>query len=302
MSLVERALKKMQEAGAVPPSTGAAPAAPGAPPATTAPGIPHAGPAAHAAPVERSSKVAVIDREALRAAELLPAPAEERRLSHQYRQIKRPLIANAFGRGVKQLPNGRAILVASALPGDGKTFTAINLSLSMALEQDISVLLVDADVAKIHLSRMLGVGGEPGLLDVLRNDQLDVESVVLRTDVPGLEILPAGHGSDNATELLASARMEAIVAQLTARDPNRIVLFDSPPLLLTSESRVLCSISGQVVLVVSASSTPQQAVFDAIQHIGSNPYIGLVLNQCAAEGSDNYYQYYGQREDAAPPQ
>lgn len=302
MSLVERALKKMQEAGAVPPSTGAAPAAPGTPPVTPAQGIPHAGPAAHAAPVERSSKVAVIDRDALRAAELLPAPAEERRLAHQYRQIKRPLIANAFGRGVKQLPNGRAILVASALPGDGKTFTAINLSLSMANEKDISVLLVDADVAKIHLSRMLGVGGEPGLLDVLRNDQLDVESVVLRTDVPGLEVLPAGHGSDNATELLASSRMEAIVAQLTARDPNRIVLFDSPPLLLTSESRVLCSISGQVVLVVSASSTPQQAVFEAIQHIGPNPYIGLVLNQCAAEGADTYYQYYGQREDAAPPQ
>lgn len=303
MSLVERALKKMQEAGAVPPSTGAAPATTGTP-ASPAPGTPHgvAAPAAPAAPVERSSRIAVIDREALRAAELLPAPTEERRLAHQYRQIKRPLIANAFGRGVKQLPNGRAILVASALPGDGKTFTAINLSLSMALEKDISVLLVDADVAKVHLSRMLGVGGEPGLLDVLRDDQLDVESVVLRTDVPGLEILPAGRGSDNATELLASSRMEAVVAQLTARDPNRIVLFDSPPLLLTSESRVLCSISGQVVLVVSASSTPQQAVFDAISHIGSNPYIGLVLNQCAEESSESYYQYYGQREDAAQPQ
>lgn len=299
MSLVERALKKMQEAGAVPPATGAAPAASGAA-ASPAPGIPHA-PSAAAAPVTRSSKITVIDRDALRAAELLPAPTEERRLAHQYRQIKRPLIANAFGRGVKQLPNGRAILVASALPGDGKTFTAVNLSLSLALEKDLSVLLVDADVAKIHLSRMLGVGGEPGLLDVLRNDQLDVESVVLRTDVPGLEILPAGHASDNATELLASSRMEAIVAQLTARDPNRIVLFDSPPLLLTSESRVLCSISGQVVLVVNASSTPQQAVFDAIQHIGPNPYVGLVLNNCAEESSESYYQYYGQREDAAPP-
>src|SRR5688572_96855 len=146
MSLVERALKKMQEAGATPPGTtppGAT--APGAttPPAGTTPAA-AAEPAAPRAPsAPRSSKVARIDREALRSAELLPAPDEERRLAHQYRQIKRPLLANAFGRGVKQLPQGRAILVASALPGDGKTFNAINLSLSMAAEKDITVLLVD---------------------------------------------------------------------------------------------------------------------------------------------------------------
>jgi exopolysaccharide/PEP-CTERM locus tyrosine autokinase len=301
MSLVERALKKLQETRPTPPASGPAAGSPAAP---LAPAAPAAGDAAppRAADIRRSSKVATLDREALRAAELLPAPAEERRLAHQYRQIKRPLIANAFGRGVKALPKGRAILVASALPGDGKTFTAINLSLSMANEKDISVLLVDADVAKVHLSRMLGVGGEPGLLDVLTDDQLDVESVILRTDVPGLEVLPAGRASDNATELLASSRMEAIVAQLTARDPNRIVLFDSPPLLLTSESRVLCAVSGQVVLVVSASSTPQQAVFDAIAHIGEDRYIGLVLNQCAQEGNDGYYQYYGREEaGTAPP-
>lgn len=298
MSLVERALKKMQESGATPPAS-----SPAVPPAASAPATPAAPaasgqPAPRTTPAARSSRIVSIDREALRAAELLPATSEERRLAHQYRQIKRPLLANAFGRGVKALAQGRAILVASALPGDGKTFNAINLSLSMALEKDISVLLVDADVAKVHLSRMLRVNDEPGLLDVLRDDKVDVESVILRTDVPGLEVLPAGRGSDNATELLASSRMESIVSQLTSRDSNRVVLFDSPPLLLTSESRVLCTVCGQVVLIVGADSTPQQAVLNAIAHIGEGRYIGLVLNQYGAEHDDNYYRYYGQYEDS----
>ena len=292
MSLVERALKKLQESRAGAPATGTAPASQGAP----------ARDAAHpVASGNRSATVARLDREALRAAELLPAPSEERRLAHEYRQIKRPLLANAFGRGVPQLPNGRVILVASALPGDGKTFTAINLALSMTLEKDLSVLLVDADVAKLHVTRMLDVAGEPGLLDVLRDEQLDVESVVMGTNVEGLEVLPAGRTSDTDTELLASSRMQTIVAQLTARDPNRIVLFDSPPLLLTSESRVLCGVAGQAVLVVSASSTPQQAVFDAIAHIGEGRYIGLVLNQSAHQAQGDYYDYYGQREDSGQP-
>jgi protein-tyrosine kinase len=292
MSLVERALKKLQESRTVAPATGTAPVPQGAPARDAAqPASGHIRPA----------RVVQLNREALRAAELLPAPAEERRLAHEYRQIKRPLIANAFGRGVPQIPNGRVILVASALPGDGKTFTAINLALSMTLEKDHSVLLVDADVAKMHVSRMLDVAGEPGLLDVLRDEQIDVESVVMRTDVDGLEIMPAGRTSETATELLASSRMQSIVAQLTARNPKRIVLFDSPPLLLTSESRVLCSVAGQAVLVVCASSTPQQAVFDAIAHIGEGRYIGLVLNQSAQHGQGGYYEYYGQREDSGQP-
>jgi len=250
----------------------------------------------------RSERIVHVDREALRAAELLPAVSEERRLAHEYRQIKRPLIANAFGRGVPQLPRGQVLLVASALPGDGKTFTSINLALSLALEKDVSVLLIDADVAKPHVSRMFNVTNEIGLLDVIRDQSIDIESVVLPTDVEGLEIMPAGIGSENATELLASSRMDAIVAQLTARDPNRIVLLDSPPLLLTSESRVLCSVAGQAVLVVSAGNTPQQAVLDAISHIGEGRFIGLVLNQCSSRHhTGGYYNYYGQREDSGQP-
>jgi protein-tyrosine kinase len=290
MSLVERALKKLQASrdAATPPAV--QPSSALAPRDAAPPALPEVD--------RRPAKIIHIDREALRAAELLPPLAEERRLAHEYRQIKRPLITNAFGRGAPALPRGQLILVASALPGDGKTFTSINLALSLAAEKDITVLLVDADVAKPHVSSMFGLANDKGLLDVLRDEHLDIESAVLRTDVKGLEFLPAGRAPESATELLASGRMRTIVDQLIARDPNRIVLFDSPPLLLTSESRVLCSVVGQAVLVIGAGSTPRQAVFDAIAHIGEGKFVGLVLNQCSQGDHREYYGYYGQREDS----
>jgi len=269
MSLVERAIKKLQE------SRGTAPTAPELP-AATAP-APRA--AAARADVARPTRVVHIDRARLRDVELVPPPEQERQIAHDYRQIKRPLIANAFGRGVPVVPMGHLVMVTSALPGDGKTFTSVNLALSMALEKDISVLLVDADVAKPHISRILGVDQEPGLLDVLHDASLEIDSVILPTDVPGLSILPAGRASDTATELLASARMQEIGAILDSRDANRMVLFDSPPLLLTSESRALAHSVGQVVIVVRAEYTPQQAVLDAIEKLGANRSISLVLNQ-----------------------
>jgi protein-tyrosine kinase len=290
MSLVERALKKLQESrGNTPPAAslpvqqrGAAAPTAAAPAAAT-----------RAEPLPRSSRVVTIDRASLRALELLPAETEERRLKQEYRQIKRPLIANALGRGVPELANGHVILVSSALPGDGKTFTTINLAFSMALEKDVSVLLVDADVAKRHVSRVMGIADEPGLLDVLRDDSVDVESKIIDTDTPGLSLLPAGRTSATATEYLASARMESVVKQLVANDPNRIVLVDSPPLLLTSESRALAGVCGQIVLVVRAGATPQQAVLEALQMLGEGRSIGLVLNGGSDENRSAYYGYYG---------
>ncbi len=292
MSLVEQALKKMQlarreadSAAAVAVFSPSGKAPPADPPA----------PRPAPPPVQRSTRVIKIDRVALQAAGVLPPESDERALAQDFRQIKRPLIAAVSGRGGTALPNGHLIMLASALPGDGKTFTSVNLALSMALESGINVLLVDADVAKPHISTIFGVAQEPGLLDVLRDEKMDVESVVMSTDVEGLSVLPAGRMSDTATELLASARMEAIAAQLGARDPNRIVLFDSPPLLLTTESRALSAIVGQIVMVVGAGVTPQKAVFEALEFLGEGKNISLVLNQSDEQTRTGYYNYYGQQ-------
>jgi receptor protein-tyrosine kinase len=180
-------------------------------------------------------------------------------------------------------------MTASALPNEGKTFTSINLAMSLALEQDITVLLVDADVAKRHISRIFGVEKEAGLLDVLKDETLDLESLIIPTDIPGLSLLPAGNRTSIATELLSSSHMERTVARLGAHSPNRIVLLDSPPLLLTSESRAIAAIVGQVVVVVNAQSTPQQAVVDAVSHIPSDKSVGFILNQCNVRASEGYY-------------
>jgi protein-tyrosine kinase len=298
MSLVEQALKKLQAARAA----GQNPSQPATeiPKAPTifgrvveTPPVPGESDALPRVP--RSNKTLVIDKAALRAAGLLAPESQERQIADEYRQIKRPLIARVFGRGTERVENGHLIMMASAAPGDGKTFTSINLALSMALEKDVSVLLVDADVAKPHISTIFGVNKEPGLLDVLRDESLDVESVILPTNIPRLSMLPAGTPSETATEMLASARMRHTVARLAAYDPNRIVLLDSPPLLLTSESRVLANIVGQIVMVVCAGRTPQRAVFDALDLLGEGRTIGLVFNQSDERSSSSYrYEYYGQ--------
>jgi protein-tyrosine kinase len=242
-------------------------------------------------------KVVHIDQNALCAAGLLAPEHQQRELTDQYRQVKRPLIAAAIGRGVPKIERGQAIMMASAMVGEGKTFTAINLAMSISMERDVSVLLVDADVPKPHISRTFGVEKEVGLLDVLRDESMDVESAILPTDRSNLSLLPAGQRSETATELLASHRMEATIRRLVDADPNRIVIIDSPPLLLTTESRALAQSVGQVVIVVRADVTPQQAVLDAISHIGEGKPISLVLNQCSMP-APNYYYGYGEATGA----
>ncbi len=236
-----------------------------------------------------------IDQEALRASGFIAPEDEARILIDQFRYIKRPLVAHAFGKRATKVQDGHLILVTSALPGDGKTFTCINLALSMAREQDRSVLLVDADVVKGHISHLFGATEQPGLLDLLEEDcDLDLEDTILKTDIAGLSIMSAGKMRAHSTEMLASHRMERLIKALGTREPDRIVLFDSSPLLCTSEARVLGSLAGQVVLVVRSGSTPQGAVFEAINMIDKDRTLNLVLNQARGSADGGYYGYgYG---------
>jgi exopolysaccharide/PEP-CTERM locus tyrosine autokinase len=251
-----------------------------------------------------SSRRIHFDTAALRELGYLPESSRERQFADHYRQIKRPLIEKAHaGASDPRGPSPRLIMMASALPGDGKTFTSINLALSMARERDVSVVLVDADLPKPHVSRVFGVEGEPGLLDALRDPSIDPGSLLIPTDAGSLSILPAGKPDEAATELLASDRMATIVASLLAHNPRRIVLFDSPPLLLSSESRALADIVGQIVLVVRSGSTPRQAVLDVVEQLGEERPVWLVLNQ-GRVGPGGYYGYGfspGQAGEAKAP-
>ena len=235
----------------------------------------------------------LVDREALQREGYLASGNQERDIADQYRLIKRPLLDNVAGRGTSQADDANLIMVTSALPADGKTFTCINLALSMAREKDTSVLLVDADVAKPHISGLFGVSEQPGLIDLLRSEKGDTSRFVMRTDVPGLELLPAGPPDSHATELLASRRMRAIVEELSTRYTDRVVIFDSPPLLVTSEARVLAMSVGQIAMVVRAGKTPQPAVLDALDSLDDSKAINLILNEVHADVAGEGYGAYG---------
>lgn len=241
-----------------------------------------------------SDKRLHVDGEALRDAGLIAPQYHAELLANQYRDIKRPLIAHAFGKRATRIENGNLIMVTSALSGEGKTFTSINLALSMARERDYSVLLVDADVAKPHTSKMFGADEQPGLLDFLENPDVPIRSVILPTDIENLSILPAGQPRPHATELLASAAMDALCETLKALTAGQLVIFDSPPLLQTSEAKVLASMAGQVVLVVRAEGTAQEAVMGALALVDSDRAVNLVLNQARQGFGDHAYGYgYG---------
>jgi exopolysaccharide/PEP-CTERM locus tyrosine autokinase len=295
VSLVERALQKIQQGDRA--KRAAAPEPSVVVGEVVARSELRPAPAPKPAPPINPNRVVKVDRDALRSSGLLPPVAQEKMLADQYRAIKRPLIRAAFEKPEHEGPPSQLIMIASALPGDGKTFTGVNLAMSMARETDHSVVLVDGDVVKPHLSKLFGIDREPGLLDVLADETLDIRSVILPTDIPGLSLVPAGTASDTATEMIASARMSHIMQQLVAWNPSGLVLFDSLPILITSEARVLSSLMGQIVMVIKAGGTPQQAVADSLEALGKDKKVWLVLNQAETSGPLGYYygSQYGYR-------
>jgi exopolysaccharide/PEP-CTERM locus tyrosine autokinase len=214
-------------------------------------------------------------------------------LLEDFRIIKRPLLQRAFGESMPGDNPGNLIMITSSLPGEGKTYTAINLAMSIAMELDHTVLLVDADVARPSVLRTLGLPNQRGLMDILVDDKLDMADVMLRTNVDTLSILPAGTSTPRATELLASSTMSNLVNEIASRYPDRIVIFDSPPLLLTSESRVLASHMGQIVMVVEAQTTTQHAVKEALSQLEGLKNVNLIYNKTRdLPGIEETYDYH----------
>jgi protein-tyrosine kinase len=290
MSLVEQAIARLrnQQLGAQRPVLSGSAAKPVAPPM-----------ADELDETKRATRM-VIDLNALRAGGYLPEISKDRQFADQYRRIKRPLIEKALS-GNDAAGEPRVIIVTSAVPGDGKTFTSINLAFSMALERDISILLVDSDVAKHHITDIFGLRQRKGLLDALTDESLDPEALVVPTSSRGFSILPAGTRVEGTAELVSSNRMRQIVTTLCARNPRRILLLDSPPLLITNEGRSLVKIAGQVVLVVRAGETPRHAVQAAIDMVDEKQAGGVILNQVKVGFTEGYYGYgaYGTPADGS---
>jgi exopolysaccharide/PEP-CTERM locus tyrosine autokinase len=240
-----------------------------------------------------TTRAVAIDLESLKARGYVTPDAPTSRIADEFRVIKRPIIRSAQGRAGARIRNGNLVMVTSALPGEGKTFTALNLAMSVAMEFDNTVLLVDGDVANPALPRLIGVPEAPGLLDLLTNDKLDVSEALVKTNVEKLTVLPAGRQHRRATELLASEQMAALLRDLASRYQDRIIIFDSPPLLPTTEARVLATHMGQIVMVVAAESTSQNTLGQAMATIESCEHVMMLLNKASRTETGAYGYYTG---------
>lgn len=223
----------------------------------------------------------------------LTPDSPDQKLAEQYRALKRPVLMNAFSNGPDKVAYSNSVMVTSAVEGEGKTYTAFNVAISMSMERNTTVLLIDSDVIKGSLSRLLGLENSPGLIDLLSEPDLNIADVIVTTDIPRLKVLPAGKPNVHSTELLASADMKRIASELSGRYPDRIIVFDAPPLLATSQAKVLTHFAGQILLVVEAGATPQELVKESVSQLDPNKIIGVVLNKSRTSPEGYYGGYYG---------
>ena len=292
-STIERTLEKQaQQTPASPVET-----APAAPPVTetpSAPVTPATGSPSGSAPSTPEVKTLTLDLESLDERGFVSVSNARKLINEEYREIKRKLLKNAFGALSKTLNNSNIIMVSSARPSEGKTFTAINLALSIASEQDKTVLLVDADVLKPNVTRTLRVDHQDGLMEYLLDEDKDIADVLYRTNVDKLRIIPAGQTHHLSTELLASERMAYTIDEFSNRYPDRIVIIDTPPLVGINESAVLASFAGQAVIVTEEGRTKLNDINSIVDRLNPDMAVGFVVNKAVNESAENgnYYGYY----------
>jgi exopolysaccharide/PEP-CTERM locus tyrosine autokinase len=243
----------------------------------------------------RQSKSVELDLAKLAQAGYLVPGAPRSPLADEFRGIKQPVLKNVRGEAAQAGSHANLIMITSALAGEGKTFCSLNLALSIASEVDSSVLLVDADVVRPSVMSRLGLQGRfKGLLDLLSDTSLDLPDLILKTNIPKLAVLPAGAPSIHSTELLASDAMQELLNDIATRYPDRIVIFDAPPLLSTTESRVLAARMGQIIMVVSAGTTAEldiKQAFTALEHCTT---VLCLLNRSSNDSDQRHYGYYAQ--------
>lgn len=233
-----------------------------------------------------------IDFDRLRAAGRMPTAEAARRTEDEMRRIKWPLLGAIAGRPGHDTVRNNVILVTSAMPGEGKTYTALNLALSIVRDRELRVILVDADVERPGLTPALGLDGSPGLNEVLEDTGRDVASVTYQTDIEGLFVVPAGKWHDQAPEFFAGSRMPQVIEDLIHRVGNGVVLLDSPPMLATNEAQVATRYAGQVLFVVRAEDTEQRAVREALALVDESVPISAVLNRVQPSILGSYYGQY----------
>ena len=297
MNLIEQATRRLEElrrAGIQVPTAALEPSANGAAVMRVvdapAPEAPVAEPANDRS-IGKISREVTIDLDRLASQGYLTPMLSDRVLAEQIRVIKQAVLKNVEDAGARGLRRN-LVLVTSATAGEGKTFFSMNVAMSLAMEVDFHALLVDADVLRPSVLERYGVEPGPGLLDLAARPELDLSDVLLRTNVPKLSLLPAGKQSHKSAELLSSAYIDRLLTELSERYADRLVLFDAPPILVSSGTRHLASRVGQVIMVVQADSADSRTVAQAFDAVDACPLVSTVLNRSSLPdpGAYGYYE------------
>ena len=249
------------------------------------------GPERSLKPTSKTTHRIEVDRDRLRRQSMITPEGQRTPNAESFRRVKRQILTNvakAKSRGPSNL-----VMVTSSVPGEGKTFCAINLAISIALEMNRTVLLVDADVAKPSIPNALGMKADRGLLDALLDREIDLAELLWSTDIGRLTLLPAGTAHQHATELLASDAMRSLLTEMAERYGDRIIIFDSPPLLAASEAAVLASQMAQIVMVVEAGKTSEATLTAALGRVDRSNITGLLLNKSEGPKLGEFYGEYG---------
>jgi receptor protein-tyrosine kinase len=220
----------------------------------------------------------IVDVATLERAGLFDWTRGRSRISEEFRLAQRQLLRAAFA-PTAEAGLSNLLMVTSARPGEGKSFTALNLACSVALQGDHDVLLVDSDAKRDSLCQALGLGDAPGILDLAADPSLDAADLILRTEIEHLSILPVGQERGRSSELFASREMTQLVQRLGRRYSDRLLILDAAPCLSTSDPAALAPIVGQVLFVVEAERTQRDEVEAALDLIQACPLILLLLNK-----------------------
>lgn len=245
--------------------------------------------------VRMPDEVLPIERASLIDSGLLTGPEPDPTVAASYRRIKRPLITNAFARGAVVGDCANVIMLTSAKPGAGKSFCSYGLAASVAQERDIGAVLIDADVLKPTVTHAFGLERHTGITDFLTDERISIDDILVRTDIEDIVVIPAGAIREDSTELLASRRMRRLIQALSSAFSDRLVIVDTPPMLLTTEAQVLADHVGQVVLVIEAGVTGHGDVLEVLENLDKDKPVNAILNKsrnvAASPYGGNYYGY-----------
>jgi protein-tyrosine kinase len=260
---------------------------------TPLPPMPPAAGTTDAVPVNPAVKQIRLDFRVLRQNGMITPDNLSSALSNEYRGIKRKLLQKVRDPKTRAAINN-LIMVTSSLPGEGKTFSSVNLALSLAAERGLRVLLIDADVIRPSVGNMFISPPSEGLTDLLSGKVKQVSDVLYRcTDVPNLSVIFSGSAKTNSPELISSSHMANLCHELSARYPDRVIVVDTPPVLASPEPAILATYVHQLIMIVSAAQTDRHQLRKALETVSSCQNISLLFNKAPRWNETEYHSYYG---------